>query len=115
MALHEPPVAVEKQMRLETMECNWRVTSRTARLRMAPERVHEFLTELFAEDVHAARVLSLSNAVSGAIQAAASSVHAIANITTTVPRTRMVDAKNIVRPRSRQPDVVRHTQSTLTA
>lgn len=64
-------------MSIEAMRCNWCMTSRTARLRMAPERVHKFLTELFAEDMHAARVLSLSNAVSGAIQAAALSVHAI--------------------------------------
>jgi hypothetical protein len=53
------------------------MTSRAARLRMAPQRVHEFLTELFADDMHAARVLSLGNAVSGTIQAAALSVHAI--------------------------------------
>ena len=59
------------------MRCNWRMTSRTSQLRMTPERVHKFLTELFAEDMHAARVLSLSNAVSGAIEAAALSVHAI--------------------------------------
>jgi Transposase DDE domain len=53
------------------------MTSRAARLRMAPERVQEFLTELFADDMHASRVLSLSNAVSGAIQAASLSIHAI--------------------------------------
>jgi hypothetical protein len=64
-------------MSIEATRCNWRMTGRTARLRMAPERVHKFLTELFAEDMHAARVQSLSNAVSGAIQAAALSVHAI--------------------------------------
>src|SRR5271157_3148116 len=44
---------------------------------IAPERVHEFLGELFADNFHAKRVLSLGNAVVGAIHAAALGVHAI--------------------------------------
>jgi len=50
---------------------------RTATPTIAPERIHEFLTKLFAEDTHATRVLSLGNAVVGAIHAAALGVHAI--------------------------------------
>jgi hypothetical protein len=41
------------------------------------QQVHEFLSSLFAEDVHAKRVLSLSLATLGAIQAASLSVYAI--------------------------------------
>jgi hypothetical protein len=44
---------------------------------VAADRVFQFLTELFAEDIHARRVLSLGNAVIGAIHAAALGVHAI--------------------------------------
>jgi Transposase DDE domain len=44
---------------------------------IAPNRIHEFLENLFADDVHAKRVLSLGNAVVGAIHAAALGVHAI--------------------------------------
>jgi hypothetical protein len=44
---------------------------------MAPQRVHEFSTEVFAEDMHASRVSSLADAASDRIQAAALSVHAI--------------------------------------
>jgi hypothetical protein len=44
---------------------------------IAPDRVHEFLFELFADSMHARRVLSLGNAVVGAIHAAALGVHAI--------------------------------------
>jgi hypothetical protein len=53
------------------------MTKRTAAPKIAPERVHEFLAELFADDVHAMRVLSLGNALVGAIHAAALGVHAI--------------------------------------
>lgn len=49
----------------------------SAASRIGPERVHELVTELFADDMHARRVLSLSNAVSGAIFAGALGVHAI--------------------------------------
>lgn len=45
--------------------------------KIAPDRVHDFLSELFAESMHARRVLSLGNAVVGAIHAAALGVHAI--------------------------------------
>lgn len=44
---------------------------------MDPDRVHEFLRELFADSMHAKRVLSLGNAVVGSIHAAALGVHAI--------------------------------------
>jgi hypothetical protein len=44
---------------------------------MAPDRVQDFLHELFADSMHAKRVLSLGNAVVGAIHAAALGVHAI--------------------------------------
>jgi hypothetical protein len=53
------------------------MAKRTANPTIAPDRVHDFLVELFAEDVHAKRVLSLSGAVVGAIHAAALGVHAI--------------------------------------
>ena len=44
---------------------------------IAPDRVHGFLEDLFAEDLHAKRVLSLGGAVVGAIHAAALGVHTI--------------------------------------
>ena len=53
---------------------------RTAKPTIAPDRVREFLNELFADHMHAKRVLSLGNAVvgaMGAIHAAALGVHAI--------------------------------------
>jgi Transposase DDE domain len=53
------------------------MTKRAAAPKIAPERVHEFLSELFIDHVHATRVLSLGNAVVGAIHAAALGVHAI--------------------------------------
>lgn len=45
--------------------------------KLDPAAVHEFLNELFGDDIHAKRVLSLANGVIGAIEAAALSVHAI--------------------------------------
>jgi hypothetical protein len=45
--------------------------------KIAPDRVHEFLSELFVDSMHARRVLSLGNAVVGAVHAAALGVHAI--------------------------------------
>jgi hypothetical protein len=42
-----------------------------------PARIHEFLSDLFADSMHATRVLSLGNAVVGAIHGAALGVHAI--------------------------------------
>jgi hypothetical protein len=53
------------------------MTRRAATPTIAPDRVHEFLEELFSESLHAKRVLSLGNAVVGAIHAAALGVHAI--------------------------------------
>ena len=48
-----------------------------SRPRIAPSDVHALCTELFLEDMHARRVLSLSNGVVGVIHAAALSIHAI--------------------------------------
>jgi hypothetical protein len=45
--------------------------------KIAPDRVHEFLSDLFVDSMHARRVLSLGNAVVGAVHAAALGVHAI--------------------------------------
>lgn len=45
--------------------------------RMEPSEVHEFVKGLFAEDMHAKRVLSLGNGVIGVMYAASLSVHAI--------------------------------------
>lgn len=45
--------------------------------RLEPARVHEFVQGLFAEDMHAKRVLSLGNGVVGVMYAASLSVHAI--------------------------------------
>lgn len=50
---------------------------RPAAARFAPERVHEFVSELFGEDVHAARVFSFATGVVGVLHAAALGVHAI--------------------------------------
>lgn len=40
-------------------------------------QVHQFVQEILEEDLHARRVLSLANAVTGAVHAAALSIHAI--------------------------------------
>ena len=53
------------------------MAKRSANPIIAPNRIHEFLEDLFSENVHAKRVLSLGNAVVGAIHAAALGVHAI--------------------------------------
>lgn len=53
------------------------MAKRTAKPTLAPDRVQDFLNELFADDMHAKRVLSLGNAVVGAVHAAALGVHAI--------------------------------------
>jgi hypothetical protein len=45
--------------------------------RMSPDKIHAFVEELFAEDMHAKRVLSLGNGVVGVMYAASLSVHAI--------------------------------------
>jgi len=50
---------------------------KTVRNQLTPEHVHDFVNELLGEDLHAMRVLSLANAVTGAIHAAALTVHAI--------------------------------------
>jgi hypothetical protein len=44
---------------------------------LSTEEIRQFLNELFGEDVHAMRVLSLANALTGVLHAAALSVHAI--------------------------------------
>jgi hypothetical protein len=48
-----------------------------ARPRISPSDVHALCAELFLEDMHARRVLSLANGVVGVIHAAALSIHAI--------------------------------------
>lgn len=48
-----------------------------AKPHVAPEKVHAFVEELLAEDVHARRVLSIGNGVLGVLHAAALGVHAI--------------------------------------
>ena len=45
--------------------------------RMSPDHVHAFVESLFAEDMHAKRVLSLANGVVGVMHAASLAVHAI--------------------------------------
>jgi hypothetical protein len=45
--------------------------------RIPPERVHALLDDLFSDDLHAKRVLSLANGVVGVLHAAALGVHAI--------------------------------------
>jgi hypothetical protein len=44
---------------------------------LGPSEVAQWMTELFAEDMHAKRVLSLGNAVAGVLESASLSVHAI--------------------------------------
>lgn len=50
---------------------------RKAAPRLSPERVHDFVSELLGEDVHATRVLSFANGVVGVIHAAALGIHVI--------------------------------------
>jgi len=50
---------------------------RPAAALVAPERVHEFVSELLGGDVHAMRVLSVATGVVGVLHAAALGVHAI--------------------------------------
>lgn len=45
--------------------------------RMNPDRVHAFVESLFADDMHAKRVLSLANGVVGVMHAASLAIHAI--------------------------------------
>jgi hypothetical protein len=53
------------------------VKTKAARHAVDPRSVHEFLTSLFEEDVHAQRVFSLATSVVGVMHAAAASIHAI--------------------------------------
>ena len=53
------------------------VKTKAARHAVDPRKVHEFLTAVFAEDVHAQRVFSLATGVVGVMHAAAASIHAI--------------------------------------
>lgn len=52
-------------------------TKRRASPKIAPERVHRFVDELVGDDLHAKRVLSLSNGVCGVMHASSLAVHAI--------------------------------------
>ena len=51
--------------------------NRNAEKFVSADQVHSFMREVLSEDLHARRVLSLANAVTGAIHAAALSIHAI--------------------------------------
>ena len=53
------------------------LTKKSRRACLPPEQVHHFLEDLFAEDLHAKRVLSLSQGVVGILHAAAAGIHAI--------------------------------------
>lgn len=53
------------------------VKTKAAQHAVDPRKVHEFLSDLFAEDVHAQRVFSLATGVVGVMHAAAASIHAI--------------------------------------
>ena len=44
---------------------------------LSPEQLHAYLSDLFSDDLHAKRVLSLRNGVLGVLQSAALGVHAI--------------------------------------
>src|SRR5271163_3521742 len=52
-------------------------SSKDADVRVDPAYVRAFIENIFNEDMHAARVLSLTNAVVGVLHAAALAVHAI--------------------------------------
>jgi hypothetical protein len=52
-------------------------TRRAARSRIRRCDTHTFVSEIFADDLHAQRVLSVANGVVGVIHAAALSIHAI--------------------------------------
>ena len=54
-----------------------RADGKVRRVGVAHEQVHALVDELFGEDVHAQRVLSVGNAVAGVIEAGALSIHAI--------------------------------------
>ena len=54
-----------------------RPVTATGRAKIAPRQVHSFLHDLLADDVHATRVLSVGNAVVGALHASALGIHAI--------------------------------------
>jgi hypothetical protein len=53
------------------------IKTKTARHAIDPTKVHDFLSTLLAEDVHAQRVFSLATGVVGVMHAAAASIHAI--------------------------------------
>ena len=60
------------------MEAHWCTPSDMKNVaKLGPAQVTQWLMELFAEDMHATRVLSLGNAVAGVLEAASLSVHAI--------------------------------------
>jgi hypothetical protein len=52
-------------------------TKKALSARLPPEQVHRFMADLFEEDLHAKRVLSLSHGVVGVLHAAAVGIHAI--------------------------------------
>jgi hypothetical protein len=68
--------------------------SRRARAKLSADKVHDFMIKLFGEDLHAKRVLSLANGVTGVVYAAAASVHAIGQALATA---RSLDPKHAVK------------------
>jgi hypothetical protein len=54
-----------------------RSKTRRAQPKLSPAAVHQFVDELVGDDLHAKRVLSLSNGVVGVIHAAALAIHLI--------------------------------------
>jgi hypothetical protein len=54
-----------------------KMTHKLAEAKISPENVHAFVDSLFHDDLHAKRILSLSNATLGVLQAGALGIHAI--------------------------------------
>ncbi len=53
------------------------IKTKSAKHAVDPRKIHEFLTSLFAEDVHAQRIFSLATGVVGVMHTSAASIHAI--------------------------------------
>ena len=62
---------------LSTRDTEKTTTRRAAAPRLSPARVHDFVSELLGDDVHATRVLSFANGVVGVLHAAALGIHVI--------------------------------------
>lgn len=62
---------------LKTMASKIRKNRRDGDRRLAPEQIQAFAAELFGNDLHAKRVLSLANGVAGVLRASSLTIHAI--------------------------------------